>query len=213
MIEIKSLSKKYGNLPVFENFNLSLTDGTVTALMGDSGSGKTTLLNVLAGLTSYSGEIFGLPEKKGYVFQSDRLIPHMTVKQNLMLVSDEQKVNEFLEKANLYEFRNEYPSRLSAGMSRRVAILRAFLFGAPLLLMDEPFTNLDLSLKYKLMNFFCQLNAEERKTTLFVTHDVDEAVNMADRVVVIKRGGEIVYDVVKGENTEKELKELFLKNL
>ena len=85
MIEIKSLSKKYGNLPVFENFNLSLTDGTVTALMGDSGSGKTTLLNVLAGLTSYSGEIVGLPEKKGYVFQSDRLIPHMTVKQNLIL--------------------------------------------------------------------------------------------------------------------------------
>lgn len=208
MIELKNITKKYGDLTVYENFSLAIEEGKTLAVLGDSGSGKTTLLNIIAGLTDYSGEITGLPEKKGYVFQTDRLVPHMTVLENLKLVADEDRAKSYLESAGLSEFAGEYPSRLSAGMSRRVAILRAFLYGAPLLLMDEPLRNLDLSLKYRLMEFFKTLKARENSTVIFVTHDIAEAAALADRAVVIKRGGEVVFD--KSEFTAKELEKLFI---
>lgn len=208
MLEIKNLTKKYGNLTVYENFSLTVGDGEVLALMGDSGSGKTTLLNILAGLTGYEGVIEGLPEKVGYVFQHDRLVPHFTVLENLTLVGDKEKAEKYLAAAGLEEFKNEYPARLSAGMSRRVAILRAFLYGAPLLLLDEPFRNLDLSLKLRLMEFFKSLNAEEKRTVIFVTHDPGEAEFIADRAVVVKRGGEVLFD---GRGfTAKDIEKIFI---
>lgn len=211
MIEIKNLKKNFGSLIVYDGFSLTLNDGEITAVMGDSGSGKTTLLNILAGLTHYDGEINGLPEKKGYIFQTDRLIPHMTVRKNLELVATPQKVEEYIAKVGLSDFIDEYPKRLSAGMSRRIAVLRAFLYDAPLLLMDEPFRNLDLSLKYKIMDFFKSINEAEKRTAVFVTHDIEEAVYLADRVVVIRRGGEILFDEKTDKNqTENKLKRLFL---
>lgn len=210
MIEIKNLKKNFGSLTVYDGFSLTLNDGETTAVMGDSGSGKTTLLNILAGLTNYDGEINGLPEKKGYIFQTDRLIPHMTVRKNLELVATPQKVEEYIAKVGLLDFIDEYPKRLSAGMSRRIAVLRAFLYDAPLLLMDEPFRNLDLSLKYKIMDFFKSINETEKRTAVFVTHDIEEASYVADRVVVIRRGGEILFDEkIDKEQTENKLKRLF----
>lgn len=210
MIEIKNLKKSFGDLAVYKDFSLTINDGETVAFMGDSGAGKTTLLNILAGLLSYDGNIDGLPQKIGYIFQTDRLVPHMTVKQNLMLVAPEEKVLNYVDKVGLSEFLDTYPSKLSAGMSRRIAVLRAFLYGAPLLLMDEPFRNLDLSLKYKVMDFFKSLNLEENKTTVFVTHDIEEATYIADRVVVIRRGGEILFDEKVEEQTATKLKNLFL---
>lgn len=210
MIEIKNLKKSFGDLAVYKDFSLTINDGETVAFMGDSGAGKTTLLNILAGLLSYDGNIDGLPQKIGYIFQTDRLVPHMTVKQNLMLVAPEEKVINYVDKVGLSEFLDTYPSKLSAGMSRRIAVLRAFLYGAPLLLMDEPFRNLDLSLKYKVMDFFKSLNLEENKTTVFVTHDIEEATYIADRVVVIRRGGEILFDEKVEEQTATKLKNLFL---
>lgn len=195
MLEIRHLKKYYGSLPVYEDFSLTVGEGETLAVLGNSGAGKTTLLNIVAGLLPFDGgEIAGLPERVGYIFQSDRLVPHFTVEQNLCLVAEKERVFKALGKAGLKEFAGYYPARLSAGMSRRVAILRAFLYDAPLILMDEPFRNLDLALKVRLMDFYASLARERKNSAIFVTHDVAEAACLADRAVIIG-GGKVLLDI------------------
>ncbi|PWM74560.1 MAG: ABC transporter [Bacillota bacterium] len=204
MLEFKNLKKRYGDLCVYEDFSLSVAENETLAVLGDSGAGKTTLLNIAAGLLGYDGgEISGLPDKVSYVFQSDRLVPHLTVLENLKLVAGEREALSALERAGLKDFSAAYPARLSAGMSRRVAILRAFLYDAPLVLMDEPFRNLDLTLKYKLMDFYAQLKSERPKTALFVTHDIKEAVYLADRAVIVEKG-RVALDIKIADKTAAE---------
>ncbi len=206
MLEIRHLKKYYGDLCVYEDFSLSAEDGKTLAVLGASGAGKTTLLNIAAGLLPFDGgEIFGRPERVSYVFQSDRLVRHMTVLENLRLVADEARAKEYLVRAKLSEFADQYPARLSAGMSRRVAILRAFLYDAPLVLMDEPFRNLDLTLKYELMNFYKKLQETEKRTGIFVTHDVKEAAYLADRVLVLEKGAAALDLAVKDRREAEEI--------
>lgn len=213
MLEIRNLKKYYGDLCVYEDFSLSVADGATLAVLGASGAGKTTLLNIVAGILPFDGgELVNVPEKVSYIFQSDRLIKHMTVLENLTLVADEKRAKDYLLRAKLADFAGEYPLHLSAGMSRRVAILRAFLYDAPLVLMDEPFRNLDLALKYELMEFYKSLS--ENKTALFVTHDVTEAAYLADRVIVLEKGRIAMDLAVKNRaNTEETLKQYFFSKI
>ncbi len=105
MLEIRHLKKYYGSLPVYEDFSLTVGEGETLAVLGNSGAGKTTLLNIVAGLLPFDGgEIAGLPERIGYIFQSDRLVPHFTVEQNLCLVAEKERVFKALGKAGLEEF-------------------------------------------------------------------------------------------------------------
>lgn len=212
MLEIVHLKKSYGSLEVYGDFSLTLKEGETLAVMGNSGAGKSTLLHIVAGLLEADGgEIRGLPERVSYVFQDDRLVPHFTVLENLSLVADIARAEAALEEAGLIAFAKQYPSRLSAGMSRRVAILRAFLYDAPLILMDEPFRNLDLALKYRLMDFYAELKAKSPKSALFVTHDIKEAAYLADRTAVIE-GGKIVFETdMKDSSAERRLTDYFLK--
>lgn len=192
MIEIKNLSKSYGKSTVYENFSLELEEGKITCILGESGSGKTTLLNCMAGLTEYSGEISAV--KCSYVFQSPRLVPNLTVKQNLTLVgADEEKVLNMLKSVHLEDKIKAYPKTLSGGQSQRVALARAFLFESDMLLMDEPFSSLDLKLKAEMRELFLQIWRNDGRTVLFVTHDADEALSLADRLLVLK-GGKAVFD-------------------
>lgn len=215
MISLKNVTKRYGEKTVFENFNLDIEENKITAVLGESGSGKTTLLNMLARLTDFEGEISGA-EKVSMVFQRDRLVPHLTVKENILLVNENADVPALLKSVNLSGAENLYPKSLSAGMARRVAIIRAFSYPAPLLLMDEPLVNLDLSLKFSIMEQIKNLQAETGKTVLFVTHDVKEAAFLADRTIVIE-SGKIIYDKNGGEeDTERVLTDILLngcKNL
>ena len=209
MISLKNVTKRYGEKTVFENFNLDIEENKITAVLGESGSGKTTLLNMLARLTDFEGEISGA-EKVSMVFQRDRLVPHLTVKENILLVNENADVPALLESVNLKGAENLYPKSLSAGMARRVAIIRAFSHPAPLLLMDEPLVNLDLSLKFSIMEQIKNLQAETCKTVLFVTHDVKEAAFLADRTIVIE-SGKIIYDKNGGaEDTERVLTDILL---
>ena len=211
MIEIKHLTKNYGDNNVFDDFNLKIESGKITAVLGESGSGKTTLLNVIANLTDYKGEITGVAPKISYVFQKDRLIKNLTVKQNLNLICPEADIDGALCSIGLGDVKNAYPSSLSAGMSRRVAVLRAFLYPSQLMLMDEPFINLDISKKIALINIVKQLRQNDGRTIVFVTHDIGEAVALADRIVVIANK-KIVYDVSDINSfTEKKLLEIMLK--
>lgn len=201
MIEIKNLTKSYGSTEVYDNFNLSLEDGKITCILGESGSGKTTLLNCIAGLTAYGGEIPAL--KCSYVFQAPRLVPNLTVKQNLMLMcKDEAKVIAMLENVRLKDKINAYPKTLSGGQAQRVALARAFLYESETLLLDEPFSSLDLKLKREMHELFLRIWRQDKRTVLFVTHDVDEAVSLADRVLVLKNGKAVFDAAPQGLGTD-----------
>ncbi len=205
MISIKNLYKSYGSLSVYDDFNLQIECGKITVILGESGSGKTTLLDILAGLTEYDGVVEGDYKPTSFVFQKDFLVPNLTVKQNLQLVVKNVDVEKELEKVNILDKKDEYPKNLSGGMARRVAILRGLLYPAKTLLLDEPFINLDLALKYDLINMIKNRQKESRQTTVLVTHDIKEAVLLGDRIIVIKKG-EIIFDTLnEGEKTEKEL--------
>lgn len=193
MIKIKNLTKRYGELTVYENFNLELEEGKVTCILGESGCGKTTLLNCIAGLTNYEGEITEV--KCSYIFQTPRLVPNLTVGGNLKLIcKDETAVDGILGKVRLTDKKNAYPIALSGGQAQRASVARAFLFGGEVILMDEPFSSLDLKLKKEISDLFLQIQSESRRTALFVTHDVDEALALSHRIVVID-GGKTVLDV------------------
>ncbi|MDE5942838.1 MAG: ATP-binding cassette domain-containing protein, partial [Clostridia bacterium] len=176
----------------------------ITCILGESGSGKTTRLNVIAGLTEYSGSVTKV--KCSYIFQTPRLVPNLTVYGNLALVcKDDAKIEEMLKRVGLYDKRDSYPIKLSGGQAQRVAIARAFLFGGEAILMDEPFSSLDLRLKYEMTELFLDLWRSDGRTAVFVTHDVDEASTVAHRIIVIK-GGKIVYDKSPDDALPRDLK-------
>lgn len=206
MLEIRNLTKKYGGLTVYENFSIGLEEGKITCILGESGCGKTTLLNCIAGLTGYDGEITKL--KCSYVFQTPRLVPNLTVGGNLRLIcKDEAAVDGILERVRLTDKKNAYPAALSGGQAQRVSIARAFLFGGEIILMDEPFSSLDLKLKYEITELFKTMQSECGRTALFVTHDADEAVFLADRIIVLN-GGRVVFDAPCGGDKDELRKRL-----
>lgn len=211
MIRIKNLTKRYGELTVYENFNLDLEEGGITCILGESGCGKTTLLNCIAGLTDYDGEITNV--KCSYIFQTPRLVPNLTVGGNLKLIcKDEDAIDAALGKVRLADKKNVYPVSLSGGQAQRVSIARAFLFGGEVILMDEPFTSLDLRLKKEISGLFLQIQSEGGRTALFVTHDVDEALNVADRIIAIN-GGKTVLDALTDEADRDELRKRLISAL
>lgn len=184
-----NVSKSYGDKKVLDGFSLQIHDGEILCLLGASGSGKTTLLNIFAGLTSYDGEIEDFPKSVGYIFQEPRLLPNLTVAQNLRYAGGrDELIEEILQKVGLYEHKDKRPSALSGGEKQRVAIARAFISGAQVLLLDEPFSSLDTPLKIRLSQVFAELWKEQKRTAVFVTHDVEEAWMLAHRVAVIKDG-------------------------
>ncbi|MGN0961499.1 MAG: ATP-binding cassette domain-containing protein [Christensenellales bacterium] len=149
-MELINITKKYGNKVIFKNFSYAFEDGKITVILGDSGVGKTTLINIMLGFTDYEGEVKN-DRKIACVFQNDRLIPNLSVKDNLLLVNNNIDIDNELSKVEMLDAKNLKPNNLSAGMSRRVAIIRAMNYPADILLMDEPLRNLDYYMKYKIM--------------------------------------------------------------
>lgn len=196
---IENLCKSYEKNVVYENFNLEIKEGEITCILGESGSGKTTLLNVIAGLTPYGGKVSAV--RPSYVFQTPCLVPNLTVRGNLRLVcKNDGKIDEILKRAEIFEKADAYPVKLSGGQAQRVSLCRAFLFPSDTVLMDEPFSSLDLKLKLSMMELFRSMWKTDRKTVVFVTHDVDEAVWLADRILVLS-AGKIIADLNGGERS------------
>lgn len=195
-IEIKNLYKSYGDLIVCQDFNIVFEDKKITGLLGPSGCGKTTLLNIIAGLEEYhSGSIQGLEGKTfSYIFQEDRLLPWSTVKENIRFVLEsiyddqeaEKIANQYIDMVGLKEYAEYYPRQLSGGMKQRVAIARAFAYPADILLMDEPFKGLDLELKTSLIQSFLKLWNKDKRTVIFVTHDLEEARSFAHHIYILE---------------------------
>ncbi|MCM1557094.1 MAG: ABC transporter ATP-binding protein [Anaeroplasma bactoclasticum] len=190
MIKLYEVCKRYDEKVIFDHFNLEFPKDKITCILGESGVGKTTLLNMISGLTSYNGKI-EVDGKISYIFQEPRLILSLTVKENLKFTSPEvtdEQIDEILLRLEILDKKDTYPAKLSGGEAQRVSIARAFLFDAPIILMDEPFSSLDLSLKYKLISYFSNLWNANKKTVVFVTHDIDEAVLLAEDILVLKNG-------------------------
>jgi NitT/TauT family transport system ATP-binding protein len=194
-LEVSIKRKSYGTalgerLEVLSDFEFSLRRGEVGALVGPSGCGKTTTLRIIAGLDhDYEGSIVRPQTGRiGMVFQEPRLLPWRTVDQNVRLAAPEADGAELMtlfEVLELTHHRAHYPGELSLGLARRVALARAFAIGPELLLLDEPFVSLDDALAIRLRNELAMLVDRHSVTTLLVTHDIDEAARLADRLFVL----------------------------
>jgi len=188
-------SKRVPPLIVYENFHLDIPEGKVTCVMGPSGCGKTTFLNIISGLTKPQSGIFSGFDRKtvSCIFQEPRLLPWKTTSQNIDYVlkdlypvkQREEKIKKYLDLVELSTFKDYWPDKLSGGMKQRLNIARAFAYPSNLLLMDEPFKGLDLQLKISLLNSFNLLWENDRRTVIFVTHDPDEALYLADNICVL----------------------------
>ena len=184
--------------------NLSVTGNVFVAVLGPSGSGKTTLLNIISGIDPpTTGTVRavqeGTPAQIGYVFQEPRLLPWRTVLHNMLYVQDRKsdrsrrEAEFYLTMVGLRDVAHLYPAQLSGGMQQRVGIARAFLVNPDILLMDEPFSHMDALTGRSLRDFLQRIWLQARKTAIFVTHDVGEAVQLADRILMLRPGG-IVFD-------------------
>jgi sulfate transport system ATP-binding protein len=207
-ISIRNVSKQFGEFTALKDVSLEVPSGSLLALLGPSGSGKTTLLRIIAGLEqSDSGSILvqdedvsGLSARDrevGFVFQHYALFKHMSVFENIAFgmrvrhIKDAEvrpRVNELLHLVRLEGLGNRYPSELSGGQRQRVALARALAVKPRLLLLDEPFGALDAKVRQELRTWLRNLHEEMHVTTVFVTHDQEEAFEVADRVVVMNKG-------------------------
>jgi NitT/TauT family transport system ATP-binding protein len=192
VLKFENYSKIYGGSPLFENFGLLLEDGVVTAILGASGAGKTTLLNAIANRES---GVLSVPPLVSYCWQEDNLVPSLTVFGNLDyalsgVVKDKEEraalIYTALQRAHLFALKNRKPKSLSGGEARRVALTRAFLYPAPLILLDEPFKGLDDALKEELYRYFELLLKRTPVTVILVTHDKAEAERFAARIVELE---------------------------
>ena len=213
VLKIEHLHKTFpgsrggGPTKVLNDINFEMSGQHFVSLVGPSGCGKSTLLNIVSGvehatsgaLTVVSDE--GKPARLGYVFQDPRLLPWRTVMDNMLYVQDDHsqerraKMVEYLRMVGLDKHTDYYPSQLSGGMQQRVGIARAFGVEPDLLLMDEPFSHLDAITARGLRDQLQDIWAQTRKTVLFVTHDVMEAVQLSDRIIVLAPGGTLYEDI------------------
>jgi len=196
-LEIKNLHKNFGNISLFRDFSIAFQEGTITCILGPSGCGKTTLLNIMGGIIKAdSGQLSGFNEKAiSYIFQDPRLLPWLTVGENIEFVlkgdmpaEQRHKVTgQLIRLMELEDFAGYYPSKLSGGMRQRVSIARAFAYPSNVILMDEPLKGLDIKLKQNLIRIFSRMWQADRRTVIFVTHDVDEALLLGSDIIVLSR--------------------------
>ena len=206
-MEIKSIVKRFESNVIFDGLSLTF-DNPVTAIMGASGVGKTTLLRIIAGLEKCEGKVENVG-KISFVFQDSALIENLTVLQNVAFAcGNREKAKEFVEKVGLKDFSSYYPKKLSGGMKQRVNLARAFACGGTIL-MDEPFKQLDLPLKQRLIEIFLSLREQYQNNAVIVTHDVDEAISIADRIVFLKGSpARVVLDEQVSSETKKKISAL-----
>jgi NitT/TauT family transport system ATP-binding protein len=212
-LKSRSLTKRFGDLEVLRDISVTINDGEFVALVGPSGCGKTTFLRIVSGLEAAEGGtisvddtvVTGPGRDRGFVFQSDSLLPWRTVLDNTIVglelagrigAADLERTRKLLSLVGLAGFESYFPRQLSGGMRQRVNLARALAIDPKILLMDEPFSALDAQTREIMQSELQRIWEEGRKTVLFVTHQIDEAVFLADRVLVFaRRPGRILEDV------------------
>ena len=207
MLSLKNISKKYDDTTILEDISFTCEKGDIVGLIGSSGSGKTTLLRIISGLeTPDTGTIklnneivndkllYVSPEKRdcSLVFQDFALFPNMTISDNIFFgknsIKNSDLINDLILFCNLENLLDRYPHEISGGEQQRVALVRALSINPSLLLLDEPLSHLDSDLKQNIRNELINLFEKVKTTTLFVSHDIEDAMTMANKVVVLKDG-------------------------
>ena len=218
VIQVENVSKTFqtsdeDKVGALENISLDIRHGEFVTVVGPSGCGKSTLIKLIAGLVSLSAgritcqgeEVRGLNTKVGYVPQESKLFPWLTVEDNVAFGLDsksyskeerDQRVAHFIRLAGLSGFEKRYPSQLSGGMAKRASIVRALAYDPTVILMDEPFGPLDAQTRMILQDELLKIWEQKRQTIIFVTHDLVEAVALADRVVVMTHRPWTIRDVI-----------------
>jgi NitT/TauT family transport system ATP-binding protein len=208
-VSVKDLVKCFGELRVLDNVSFDVEESSLTTIVGFSGCGKSTLLNVLAGiepLTSGRAEVSASKNRSarlGYVFQSPRLLPWLTIEQNMAFVRPDEvdeithmeRAKKYLDMVGLKNVRHKFPYQLSGGMQQRAGIARALCIEPAVLLMDEPFSHLDEITAGGMRDEMLRIWQETRRTILFVTHDMQEAVELGDRLIMLDYHGRIFVDL------------------
>ncbi|MEE1139522.1 MAG: ABC transporter ATP-binding protein [Acutalibacteraceae bacterium] len=232
-LRAENISKKFGSEQIIEGINLSLEEGEIVSVLGVSGAGKTTLFNVLSGLDKPdSGSVFldgrnitGKPGEISYMLQKDLLLPYYTTLKNValpLIIRGEKKKTAFEKAEELFPFfglvgtERKYPHQLSGGMRQRAAFLRTYLSSKGVVLLDEPFSALDTITKNAVHQWYLGIMKEIRISTLFITHDIDEAILLSDRICILsgKPGritGEIKVDLPKPRTKELTFTPEFLE--
>ncbi len=228
VVEVKNLCKRYGSsVEALRDVNLSFPSGQLTSLLGPSGCGKTTLLKIIAGLLpATSGEVYVKGQKvtapgpeRAFVFQDFALLPWATVLRNaafglelrgVAVAEREKTARHYVEQVGLAGFENRYPHELSGGMRQRVGLARALAVNADVLLLDEPFSAVDEQNRRKFQEDLLRLRQVENKTLIFVTHSIEEAVYLSDRIVLLSprpgRVSEIIEPNISRERSPDQIR-------
>lgn len=197
-LELNNISKTYiteiGELEVLKNINFSVKKGEIIAIVGPSGSGKSTLLNIISGLIKPTEGNIVVNGEIGYMFQHDHLFNWRTVWKNILIgleikknctKDDEERLKTLLSKYRLIDFINNYPQELSGGMRQRIALIRTLATKPNILLLDEPFSALDYQTRIDVSNDIYKIIKNEQVSAILVTHDISEAISMADKIIVL----------------------------
>ena len=217
ILQVKNVSKTFENEPIISNISLDLHRGEIVSLLGVSGGGKTTLFNIIAGLSAPdegsvwldSENITSKPGKVSYMLQKDLLLPYRTIVDNVALPliirgmkkkEARQKAANYFEEFGLEGTEHKYHSQLSGGMKQRAALLRTYLFSEKVALLDEPFSALDMLTKGAVHQWYLDVMEKIRLSTLFITHDIDEAILLSDRIYLLTgKPGTITKEIIMKE--------------
>ncbi len=215
MIEVKNLCKIFGELEVLNDISFSVKKNESLCILGPNGCGKTTLVKILAGILPFDSGKIRIDGKIGIMFQEERLLPWRTVEENIALGRElqnmgrnQEKIDDLLELTDLKKFSSNFPHHISKGMKQKAALVRTLAIEPAILLLDEPFSSLDVVTRKKLQNKFLEICEKQKLISVFITHDVNEALKMGKKIMILSERPAKIKKIITNKNKDKTRKKI-----